>query len=506
MLMAWDRSKCATDGKWLSEESGIWQRSDGRLYFTADYLEGTYPAKNKCSWLSLVGRTCPSFDPNINGGVIHSELVLTKRGFPVRVFWQKDAEQLIEREKSPEARKIDPAGNGKWIADGVFLLARDLQERHLFAGEVLYTDEKIVEEYGVARDQPGDWRRQPQTALDQNGNEGKLRHWWTATPDLSAKGGQRPVILSARKDVDAVIASLKAVPASEPVRGIKPTEVARRLRINMKRRQDAILFSYALIRFREEEPKWAWQEPYRDSGKHLIRRPWRYDFDKLTEWLGDRSILEVGAERQKVATPESIARRASQLRRDMLFLIFVLTRGNYTPNAFSQFVSRRPTGPLGPGDPVPLAVLHRLAKAAKLSRRRLQAARRKLPIVVCRMHSGRTSYWRLTAAVKAPALTLSRAACNSPAVQPKAAEAPMDAKVGTQSKGRGRPRRAGTERVMEFCFEGYNRGDKLAVIRRGASKEFGSAAPKEDSHVTEYAKRYAKRTGKQLTRRGSESP
>jgi hypothetical protein len=66
----------------------------------------------------------------------------------------------------------------------------------------------------------------------------------------------------------------------------------------------------------------------------------------------------------------------------------------------------------------------------------------------------------------------------------------------------GRPRSEATEAVLRFCYERYNAGDKLSSIRVKARQRFGNRAPKQDGHVTGYAKRYAARTGKPLNRPG----
>jgi hypothetical protein len=50
--------------------------------------------------------------------------------------------------------------------------------------------------------------------------------------------------------------------------------------------------------------------------------------------------------------------------------------------------------------------------------------------------------------------------------------------------------------VKKFCYERYIKGDKLAKIRSEATNVFGEkAAPKQDGHVTMYAKRYAEKHG-----------
>jgi hypothetical protein len=58
----------------------------------------------------------------------------------------------------------------------------------------------------------------------------------------------------------------------------------------------------------------------------------------------------------------------------------------------------------------------------------------------------------------------------------------------------GRARNPQVAEVYEYCYHRWVRGDKLAVIRAGAVREFGEGrAPKEDSHVVTYAMRHVKR-------------
>lgn len=83
--------------------------------------------------------------------------------------------------------------------------------------------------------------------------------------------------------------------------------------------------------------------------------------------------------------------------------------------------------------------------------------------------------------------------------QPTVMAAATAARVKAKDKG-GRPPSAVTQAVYGYCYERWSKGDNLAAIRYGAERQFGSAAPKEDSHVTEYAKRHAVRFAKPLVR------
>jgi hypothetical protein len=71
----------------------------------------------------------------------------------------------------------------------------------------------------------------------------------------------------------------------------------------------------------------------------------------------------------------------------------------------------------------------------------------------------------------------------------------------SKCRKRGRPTSEQTEAVYKFCYEHYVAGQKLLSIREKAARVFGNRAPKEDAHVTEYAKRYAKRNRLPLNRK-----
>jgi hypothetical protein len=62
-----------------------------------------------------------------------------------------------------------------------------------------------------------------------------------------------------------------------------------------------------------------------------------------------------------------------------------------------------------------------------------------------------------------------------------------------QDRG-GRPRSTRVNEVQEYVYKRWIKGDKLASIRMGAETRFGKArAPKEDSHVSTMAQRYAEK-------------
>jgi hypothetical protein len=69
-------------------------------------------------------------------------------------------------------------------------------------------------------------------------------------------------------------------------------------------------------------------------------------------------------------------------------------------------------------------------------------------------------------------------------------------RVGKARK-RGRPRSQGTEEVMKLCYDLYILAGATALqVRSCAKARFGEEiSPKEDSHVREYASRYAERHG-----------
>lgn len=73
--------------------------------------------------------------------------------------------------------------------------------------------------------------------------------------------------------------------------------------------------------------------------------------------------------------------------------------------------------------------------------------------------------------------------------------------TGPAVKGKaGRKPDPAVEEVLRYCYERWSAGHKLASIRSGATSLYGVRAPKEDSHVFLYAKRYAERKELPLVR------
>ncbi len=65
--------------------------------------------------------------------------------------------------------------------------------------------------------------------------------------------------------------------------------------------------------------------------------------------------------------------------------------------------------------------------------------------------------------------------------------------TGTASRG-GRPRNAKVEEVQAYIYDRWIKGDKLAAIRAAVATKYGREwAPKEDSHVSQAARRYAEK-------------
>jgi hypothetical protein len=85
------------------------------------------------------------------------------------------------------------------------------------------------------------------------------------------------------------------------------------------------------------------------------------------------------------------------------------------------------------------------------------------------------------------------------------AAAPSPILAGAAQGGqRGRRPSKATLAVYQFCHELYvNSTAKLVVIREKARLKFGPKAPKTDSNVVEYARRYAKRNHLPFTPRTS---
>jgi hypothetical protein len=82
-------------------------------------------------------------------------------------------------------------------------------------------------------------------------------------------------------------------------------------------------------------------------------------------------------------------------------------------------------------------------------------------------------------------------------------ESPPVADSAEKRRG-GRPRSSKVDEVRAYIYQRWIKGDKLQAIRRGAERTFPGRGPKEDSHVTREAKRYAEKHGLP-TDRNSES-
>jgi hypothetical protein len=137
--------------------------------------------------------------------------------------------------------------------------------------------------------------------------------------------------------------------------------------------------------------------------------------------------------------------------------------------------------------PLPLQKLLALAANQGIATSQLFAARSAAGVISEREPHGwtRHSTWRLAAT---PLPTDASAPKQLPSP-----DAPSQAAIGKQGW---RPREKVTAGMMADAYHFHQNTDmKLAAIRRKLEEKYGTHAPKEDSHVTLYAKRHATREG-----------
>jgi hypothetical protein len=69
------------------------------------------------------------------------------------------------------------------------------------------------------------------------------------------------------------------------------------------------------------------------------------------------------------------------------------------------------------------------------------------------------------------------------------------------NRGRGRPKDEETARMYKYCYDRYTDGAKRLLILAEVKTKFPASAPKEDRHITTYAKRYGKQNNLPFTPR-----
>jgi hypothetical protein len=467
-------------GKWLAK--GLWQQG-ALLYFAIEYITGQWP-RVVCPalWnLWARGKVCPDLDPAVNGGKVHAMRAPRPAAQDVWVLLQSDVEQIVRRRTEAQAGKTDPAGTGRWIAEGVFQLTRDVPDKGLRDGELLLRDRALAAASGLTYHMAGHWRRHRHPALEPSANGGRLRH--LEVPKPRDRRGTAVVFVSSQADWDKIVAWRQRVP-QETGGGAACRETAVELARRLKLRRDRWgLFDLRTVlrQFRREAPAGARLTTRRDAPRNRAIEEYRYDPVAFVAWLGGRDVRALALELRRTETPEHAARREGKLRKAVAFLQFVLTRGRYSARLLGRFLAHPPAGQtLHPCAGVPAVDILRWAREAGIDGL-VYEARKALPVEYRRRGNRGPYVWRLTAPVVIPVAARPAAFVGGSAGKPK-------------NPG-GRPVSERAERVQRHCYEGYTRGDKLSSVR-AAARLFGEqVAPKQDGHVTTYARRYAERNG-----------
>jgi hypothetical protein len=493
-------------GRWLVPYR-IWQEL-GKLWLSAAFLAEDERGKGIefATWHMWAKKPCPHLDQTVNRGRIRTKVLPRPRNHAIRVFLQDDTEQVITRRADATARQNDPANLGRWIGDDIFQLTRDVPEKHLSTGELLFRHKKFAAYVGVKGTAPCRWRKRGHTALDASVNGGRLRFLRLPVAELrSRKGGPRTVTVSSQSDADRIRAWREdqrgLIGKDNGRKGETIDGVAKLFNIDATKTGDRVKLSIALREFRNDFPTGAWQVRRWEANRTFTT--WHFDPALLRSWLGTRTIREVAEAARRVETPRSKARREKREHRVETFLKFALTEGQFSLIRFERFLAHPPVGLLEPCAEVPAANIWAWAKEAKIPVDQVTAAKAKLPIVW--RQDGKDhgkSYWRLTGPVgiEAPRGTWSEYANGHSALVTTLTTTSEDNLGRQPPRKRGRVVRSETDAMQKFCYEGYVRGDKLVSIRRAAATQFGSLAPKEDAHVTTYATRYAKRHRRPLIR------
>jgi hypothetical protein len=396
-------------GRWLVKGL-IWRTDDARLWFTAEHLatDDRYKIVGHSSWFNWAMKyPCPHLDPKVNGGMVDSRQIPKPRGEPYRVFSEADADRVIERLTDPSARKADPGGLGRWIVpDEIFRLAKDVPEKDLPAGELLYRDELLAGEIGVKKNALGGYRQDGQIALPISVFGGRLRYQRVARFH-KLKGGPGKVIVSSLSDGERIRdwreEQRRLAKEDGGRNGCTRAAIAASLKVKLGNRQDNRDLNVTLSAFRKDVPAGAWERVVWIEEQNSPATQMRYDLTAFIKWLGGRTVHAAAADLGHIETPRMKAHRAKHLRDATLFLMFALTRGRGSKRTFGQFVRDTPPGTaLPPCDGVPTHEVKKLAKEVGIKWRELWAAKKTLPIV--RDGGGRqTRSWRLTEPVVIPA-------------------------------------------------------------------------------------------------------
>jgi hypothetical protein len=384
-----------------------------------------------------------------------------------------------------------PGNTGVWIADGVY------EE----GGTIWYTAKYLQAHKGIHHFLPGHWIEHRCPALDPSINGGRLRCQLVLWP-FRKRPHDSQVRVFHGDDVKAILRR-RAPGGASPDEG-EASRAGKWLDagtyqdaagpwLTSRRVQETYDVSDMFVHFWKYRP-----HPALDpAGGGVLRRQYLF-----------RPFAGKGGRRLYVYHQEDIDRMATWARQQMP----ASTRAPGPDWETGRQLARR-LGLAGPEGRVALGTLLRIGREVtafpafrvRTERGKSKWAGWRYPAeAVLRALAGRdvvalSAEWRKdldqAAAVEA---TPNQPGNAGPAAADSGQQAHEVADARTAKAGR--PFSAQTTDLYQFCFDGYNRGEKLAVTRERAAKQFGARAPKEDRHVTEYARRYAKRTGQRIKR------
>jgi hypothetical protein len=481
-------------GRWLTKGL-IWQGEDGRLSFTANYLEQDerYGAVRRSSWFKWATEyPCPQLDTKENDGFIHSLLIEADVHSPIRVFLQDDANEIVGRLTDPAARGTDPGGYGRWLTDDIFELRHPVPEKCLAARELLCRDEYLSEKMGVTTVTIGGWRERGHAAIPKSVFEGRLRFLRITRPP-GLRRGPGTVVVSSLSDADKIHEwrqeQRQLANGAERGGGCTNFELAGHFGLNLRSTQDARELNLVLVAFRKDVPDATWENARWDDVKNRPLKKRLYDKTKLIRWLNGRTVRAVAIELKHIETPRTKRLRAKHLQYATNFLIFVLTRGRWSPRAFGNFVRNLPVGKqLKPCDGVSAGDVMRWARMADVGMQNLLDAAKKLPIVRTKagLPRGRC-VWRLPEPVVVPAPPIPDPDSNGQG--PTASAAKVQGHSPTPHRFRRTNKR--TLDMYRYCYEEYRvKARTRPNVWRDAKAKFGEKGLSAESTVTRNANRY----------------
>jgi hypothetical protein len=492
-------------GEWQDNDWLMWERDNRELYISIRLLRqqryaSVVDPSNWSKWIEGKSR-CPHLARSDNDGFVKSLLVKGRQGQLTRVWLRSQVKSIIARLTNVKAQRVDPDFRGEWDS-GIYHLTADVPEVALKAGDVLWPDNRIAEEAGVCARSVGGWRHHRQRALDPVVNGGRLRGIPVAKPVGMAKG-RTTIYVSSKDDAKKIIAwrDERKGKSSSGRRGKTLEQIAGRLRVPWPKMLTPLRF--AAKQFRSDRPESAWPTS-RWNGKHNHARDrWEYDDEKFVEWLDGRPLQSFAAAASRVETPRDVECR----KRGELFLLFVLTRGDYRrqSHAFSNFMATVRVGQtIKPCDRrVAVADIRRWAEEAGIRTRHLDAARAKLPVVAERIgRRGSCWKWRLAEEVTLAAPVVTGRGCTATVrndqggLDARQCRAPSGKYTGHVKKAYRTGRKADqqTELMLEFCFDHYvlHGWTRSRVLDR-AKRQFGDDAPNTEADVAINARRWAAR-------------